>query len=99
MSNALFTDEQLAALRSNPNARMATRKSIQFSEQFKLDFVRQYGQAKLPIQVFRDAGLDVETIGRKRLKKANKKWLRKRAVGKSVASGNVGSASCRTRRS
>lgn len=90
MSNTLFTEEQLAALRSNPNVRKATPKSIQFSERFKLDFIDQYDEGKLPSQIFRDAGFDVEAIGRKRLKKAYENWLRKRAIGKSVTSDKRG---------
>lgn len=90
MSNTLFTEEQLAALRSNPNVRKATPKSIQFSERFKLDFIDQYDEGKLPSQIFRDAGFDVEAIGRKRLKRAYANWLHKRSLGKSVTSGKVG---------
>jgi cell division protein FtsI/penicillin-binding protein 2 len=92
MSNTLFTDEQVAALRSNPNVRKATPKSIQFSERFKLDFIEQYDQGKLPIQVFRDAGFDVEAIGRKRLERAYTNWLHKRSLGKSVTSDKRGRA-------
>lgn len=46
MSNTLFTDEQLAALRSNPNVRKATPKSIQFSERFKLEFIERYDEGR-----------------------------------------------------
>jgi transposase len=92
MSNTLFTEEQLAALRSNPNVKKATPKSIQFSERFKLDFIDQYDEGKLPSQIFRDAGFDVETIGRKRLKRAYTNWLHKRSLGKSVTSDKRGKA-------
>lgn len=90
MSNTLFTDEQLAALRSNQNVKKATPKSIQFSEQFKLDFVERYDGGEPPIQIFRDAGFDVDSIGRERLKNAYTNWLHKRSLGKSVASERMG---------
>jgi hypothetical protein len=37
MAKKAFTPDQVAALNANPNVRLATERSIQFAEQFKID--------------------------------------------------------------
>ena len=90
MSLKPFTEEQIASLRSNPNVKKATPKSIQFAERFKLEFIERYDDGEAPSRIFQDCGFDVESIGRERVRNAYTNWLHKRSLGKTVTSGKKG---------
>lgn len=90
MSAKLLTEEQISLLAANPNVKKVTPKSIQFSEQFKLEFIERYDEGAQPSQIFRDAGFDVDSIGRIRFKRAYTNWLHKRRLGKGVESEKKG---------
>lgn len=90
MSVKLLSEEQISLLAANPNVRKVTPKSIQFSDRFKLEFIERYDEGIHPIQIFRDAGFDVDSIGRLRFKRAYANWLHKRGAGKCVASDKRG---------
>ncbi len=95
MSVKLLTEEQISLLEANPNVRKVTPKSIQFSDQFKLEFIKRYDEGDRPIQIFRDAGFDVDSIGRIRFERAYTNWLHKRRGGRGVESGKRGRPAAR----
>ena len=74
MSKLTFTPEQLEALQNNPYVDVATERRISYTLAFKRRFVDEYRQGKNPRQIFKDAGFDVEALGRKRIERASDRW-------------------------
>ena len=82
MSVKPLSEEQISLLAANPNVRKATPKYIQVSDRFKLEFIERYEEGIYPIQIFRDAGFGLDSIGRLRFERACANWLHKRGAGK-----------------
>jgi transposase len=93
MARKAFTPDQAAALNANPNVRLATDRSIQFTEQFKIDAVSAYLRGKPRVQIFADAGFDVAALGHARIRNALGNWLTKCKKDKPVTSDKRGRAS------
>jgi transposase len=93
MARKAFTPDQVAALNANPSVRLATDRSIQFAEQFKIDAIDDYLNGKPRVQIFADAGFDVAALGRARIRDALGNWLTKRKKAKPVTSEKRGRAS------
>lgn len=70
MSNILFDEEQQELLKSNKWVRSVTEKSISFTEDFKIHFINEYNLGKLPKQIFKDCGFDIQVLGDKRIEQA-----------------------------
>ncbi len=90
MSHKRFSSEEIELLRQNPNVKNVTEKSIQFSEQFKLQAVELYHQGLKPMDIFRDAGFDVSVLGFRRISNAFWNWMVKKNRGKQVTSDHRG---------
>ena len=58
-----FTPTQMRILESNPNVVHVSEKSINYSPEFKLQAIKSYKSGITPIQIFREAGFDIATIG------------------------------------
>ena len=70
MSNILFDEEQQKQLRDNHWVKSVTEKSISFTEDFKIYFINEYNLGKLPKQIFKDCGFDIQVLGDKRIEQA-----------------------------
>ena len=92
MAKKAFTPDQVAALNANPSVRLATDRSIQFAEQFKIDAVDDYLNGKPRVRIFADAGFDVAALGHARIGNALGNWLTKRKKSKPVTSDKRGRA-------
>ena len=68
MSNKIFTIEEQEKLRVNPYVKNVTDKSITYTEEFREYFINQYKQGKLPKEIFKEAGFDINILGNKRIK-------------------------------
>jgi len=68
MSTYCFTDEQVRELRLNPYVRKVSNKSITYTDEFRVFFVREYENGLLPKQILRKAGFDPKVLGDKRIK-------------------------------
>lgn len=66
MSIKCFTDEQVKELEANPYVTSVTPKYINYSEEFKKLFLKDYNEGLLPIDIFRKYGFDTQLIGSKR---------------------------------
>lgn len=73
MSNILFNEKQQELLRSNKWVKSVTEKSISFTVDFKIHFINEYNLGKLPKQIFRDCGFDIQVLGDKRIEQATYK--------------------------
>ena len=76
MSNILFNDEQQKQLRANHWVKSVTEKSISFTEDFKVHFINEYNLGKLPKQIFKDAGFDINMLGDKRIEQCTARYKR-----------------------
>jgi len=76
MSNILFDEEQQKQLRANHWVKSVTEKSISFTEDFKVHFINEYNLGKLPKQIFKDAGFDINMLGDKRIEQCTARYKR-----------------------
>ena len=76
MSNILFNDEQQKQLRDNHWVKSVTEKLISFTEDFKIYFINEYNLGKLPKQIFKDAGFDINMLGDKRIEQCTARYKR-----------------------
>lgn len=74
MSKKLFTNEEIELLSSNKYVKNISPKAITYTDEFKLLFIAERSNGKLPINIFRDAGFDVDIIGNHRIWCASKRW-------------------------
>jgi hypothetical protein len=64
MNNRAFTKEQISDLLKNPNVANCSPKVIGYRREFKVWAVKQYEeQGMTALQIFRQAGFDIPTIG------------------------------------
>ena len=76
MSNILFDEEQQKQLRANHWVKSVTEKSMSFTEDFKVYFINEYNLGKLPKQIFKDAGFDINMLGDKRIEQCTARYKR-----------------------
>lgn len=76
MSTILFDEEQQKQLRANHWVKTVTEKSISFTEDFKVYFINEYNLGKLPKQIFKDAGFDINMLGDKRIEQCTARYKR-----------------------
>lgn len=75
MVGRLFSPEDRARLLQNPNVLRASEKTITYSPDFKVEAVRQNTvEGKPPVEIFLDAGFDLDLIGRETPKRCLKRW-------------------------
>lgn len=74
MSNKIFTIEEQEKLRVNPYVKNVTDKSITYTEEFREYFINQYKQGKLPKEIFKEVGFDINILGNKRIKSNTKRF-------------------------
>lgn len=67
MGKNYFTDDQLKDLLANPYLKNATNKSITYTTEFKEYFVLEYNSGKSPSEILRNAGFDLQALGRRRI--------------------------------
>jgi hypothetical protein len=68
MSVHYFLDKQVEELRKNPCVDKVSNKAITYSEAYKQHFMQELDQGKFPTQIFREAGFDIQVIGKERIK-------------------------------
>lgn len=74
MSKKIFTNEEIKLLSKNRYVKNVTNKSITYTDEFKILFIAERSNGKLPIHIFQDAGFDIEIIGNNRIWCAIKRW-------------------------
>ena len=85
MGRGRFTEEEMDRLLQNPYVADVNRTSISYSREFKQLFMREYTAGRRPVQIFRDAGFDIDMLGSKRIERACARWK------ESYESGTLGS--------
>ena len=76
-----FTETEMAYLQQLSAVENVTPTRIIYSESFKRHFLREYHAGRKPTEIFREAGLPVLVVGRKRIERCTYRWLRTYASG------------------
>jgi len=76
MSKRIFTAEQIKILLQNENVSKCSDKMIVYDNKFKVKAVCEYHKGLSPSQIFRQAGFDLDMIGRKMPKESLRRWLK-----------------------
>lgn len=71
-----FTQEQKEQLLKSPYIERVLSNHLEYSIEFKQMAVTQYLQGKTPVEIFVNANLDLNLIGRKNAFNLIKKWLK-----------------------
>jgi transposase len=74
MSKRIFSPKEQELLRSNPNVKRCSEKSITYATEFKERAVRQYEAGFTTIEIFKTAGFDLNLIGKKQPKGCLRRW-------------------------
>ena len=74
MSKRAFTKEEAEYLLKNGNIANCSERSITYSKDFKIKAVKLYEQGLTPGDIFRQAGIDLNLIGRKTPKDCLRRW-------------------------
>ena len=94
MSKRILSKEQIKELSANESVVRASQRSITWKREFKERSVMLNGQGMTPQEIFRQAGFNLNIIGRKTPKSCLKRWnkaFRKRGIdGLSEARGRHG---------
>lgn len=74
MGRRILTNEQIETLKSNPNVKNCSERSILYSTDFKVKAVKQSEKGLTPRNIFSKAGLDLKIIGKDAPKESLKHW-------------------------
>ncbi|QDS36620.1 IS3 family transposase [Brevibacillus brevis] len=69
-----FTEQEIHTLEKNLNVLRVTGKNITYSPMFKAAAVRAYQEGQTPMEIFLQAGFQIEIIGRDMPKKCLLRW-------------------------
>jgi transposase len=74
MNIKYFTEKEMKKLMGNPYIDAVTPTLITYTDEFKRIFIAQDKDGKLPREIFRDNGFDVDLLGGSRIRKAAYRW-------------------------
>jgi hypothetical protein len=76
MSKRIFSSEELIELRKKPNVASVSERSITYALRFKEHAVKQYEVGMSSSDIFKQAGFNLNMIGRKQPKYCLLRWRR-----------------------
>lgn len=74
MSKIIFNEKQMQELKANSHVKSVTRRYINYTDEFKEYFVKEYERGKLPKMIFEECGFDPEVVGVERITSSGKRW-------------------------
>ena len=74
MNQKQFTEKEKNELRKLPYVQSVTSTLITYTDEFKRIFIAEDRDGKLPREIFRDHGFDVDLLGGSRIRKAAYRW-------------------------
>lgn len=77
MSKKLFKEKDIKILSKNKYIKNISEKAITYSDEFKKLFIEQSNKGILPRVIFESVGIDVDIIGKNRLKTFAYRWRKK----------------------
>lgn len=69
-----YTEEQRKLIEQNPNVVKCNEHNITFKKEFKVQVAKQYLEGKTSFQIWRDAGFDLNIIGKQVPKVRTRTW-------------------------
>lgn len=75
-----FTPEQVAYLNGLDAVATCDGRRIVYTDEFRSRCLERYRQGVTPTELFREAGLDPQLVGRKRISRAFARWRRSAGV-------------------
>jgi hypothetical protein len=76
MSKRIFTAEEINTLLQNKNVSRCTEKMIIYDKGYKVWAVKRYKEGLSGSQIFKEAGFNLDLIGRKTPKYCLRRWLK-----------------------
>lgn len=73
-TSKIFNENEIRQLEMNPNVENVSEKSITYSSTFKLAALKAYKEGQTPMEVFLEAGFDLDVIGRNKPKHCLSRW-------------------------
>jgi len=74
INRKLFSEAEIEILSKNRYVKNVSTKAITYTDEFKVLFIAERSKGKLPVNIFQDAGFDVNIIGKHRIWCASKRW-------------------------
>ena len=74
MSKIIFNEHQRRLLEANPNVASVSDRAIQYTAEIKIHAVKENLTGKGPVQIFIEAGFDLEMIGQKKAQSSLDRW-------------------------
>jgi transposase len=74
MDKKTFTEAEIKKLLCNPYVESVNSSLITYTDEFKRIFISQDRDGRLPREIFRDNGFDVDLLGGSRIRKAAYRW-------------------------
>ncbi len=74
MSSKIFKEEEVEILSINQYVKSVSTKGIVYTNEFKRIFISESEQGKLPRQIFKDHGFNIDIIGMHRVHSCAKRW-------------------------
>ena len=74
MKRKKFTDQEKQELLKNPNILNVGDCGITYNPAFKIQAINKYQQGEMPIQIFNEAGFNLQIIGKEQPKSCLKRW-------------------------
>ena len=74
MSHKKFTDQEKKELLKNPNILKVGRCCVTYCSEFKIRAIREYQKGKFPFEIFIDAGINIDILGRNNPQKCLSRW-------------------------
>jgi transposase len=71
-----FTDQETEILLKNENILSVSDTNIKYCPEFKLKAIKEYNDGKFPMQIFMDAGINIEIIGSENPGRCVDRWRR-----------------------
>ena len=66
MSKRIFSEEQIRELLQNSNVERCSEKSITYHKDFKISAVKKYQEGLPPLEIFKQAGFNLDIVGREK---------------------------------
>lgn len=74
MSKRIFTKKQVEELLNNPHVTVCREKTFSYSKVFKALAVKKFQEGLTTSQIFKEAGFNLETIGKEKPKQLIRAW-------------------------